>query len=348
VSNAVQFYVSTLLIYGVVSIIACWGLDLQFGDTGILNFAFIMFQAVGAYTAAVLTLGPSTQSNPLSNYQEYILGASVPYPLSVFAAALAGALLSYPVGVVALRRLRSDYQAVAMLVVSLIATTIVISDTGLLDGERGLFLIPKPLRDYADSLLGYQWLYVGMSCVFLAVALWVVARITRSPLGRSLRAIRESESAAAALGKNVLALRMGAFVVGNMIAAISGALLVQFIGSWSPNGWLYPETFVYLGAIIIGGAANKLGVLIGALLLPVGISEGVRYLPSFGGPGLVGAVQFMLIGALIIGFMWFRPRGLVPERRRTFGNRRWPFRRTTPGAGVAAAMSSADEQQLAG
>jgi branched-chain amino acid transport system permease protein len=347
VSNATQFYVTTLLIYGVVSIIACWGFDLQFGDTGILNFAFVMFQAAGAYTAAVLTLGPAIQSNPLSSFQTYIFGASLPYPLSVFAAALVGALLSYPVGVVALRRLRSDYQAVAMLVVSLIATTVVISDTAFLDGERGLFLIPKPLRDHADTLLGYQWLYVGISCVFLAVALWVIGRISRSPLGRSLRAIRESESAAAALGKNVLALRMGAFVVGNMLAAVSGALLVQYIGAWSPNGWLYPETFVYLGAIIIGGAANKLGVLIGALLLPVGISEGVRYLPPFGGPGFVDAVQFMLIGGLIIAFMWFRPGGLVPERRRTFGTRRWTFGRGTRGTGIAAALPPADEHGMA-
>jgi branched-chain amino acid transport system permease protein len=347
VSNATQFYVSTLLIYAGVSIIACWGLDLQFGDTGILNFAFIMFQAAGAYTAAVLTLGPSNQSNPLSNYQEYIGGANVPYPVSVLAAALVGALLSYPIGVVALRRLRSDYQAVAMLVVSLIATTVVIGAPGLLDGDRGLFLIPKPLRDQAGSLLDYQWLYVGLTAIYMLLVMLVIARITRSPLGRTLRAIRESDSAAAALGKNVLALRMGAFVVGNAIAAVSGAVLVQFIGSWSPNGWLYPETFVYLGAIIIGGASNKLGVMIGAVLLPVGISEGVRYLPSFGGPGLVGALQFILIGVLIIGFMWFRPGGLVPERRRTFGRGRRFLGRSRSGSG-GVTLAPAEEQAVGG
>ncbi len=345
-SSATQFYVTTLLVYGAVSVIACWGLDLQFGDTGILNFAFIVFQAAGAYTAAILTLGPSIQSNPLSNYQTYFFGASVPYPVSVLAAAMVGALLSYPIGLIALRRLRSDYQAVAMLVVSLIATVVVVGDTGLLDGEKGLFLIPKPLRDHADTLLGYQWLYVGLSAVFMAVVLWLIMRISRAPLGRTLRAIRESESAAAALGKNVLALRMGSFVVGNMIAAVSGALLVQYIGAWSPNGWLYPETFVYLGAIIIGGAANKLGVLIGALLLPVGISEGVRYLPPFGGPGFVDAVQFMLIGALIIAFMWFRPRGLVPERRRRLGRRAGVVPRSTPGDDVNA-RSAGDAPALA-
>jgi branched-chain amino acid transport system permease protein len=309
-----QYYVSTLAIYAGVSIIACWALDLQFGQAGVLNFSFIAFQAAGAYTAGVLTLGPATSGG----YQQYVLGARLPYPVPVIAAGFVGALLSIPIGIVVLRRLRSDYQAVAMLVVSLIATTIVSADTGLFDGTRGLFLIPQPLAGAFSGLnsLQYQWFYVGLTAVYVVITLWVVSRISRSPLGRTLRAVRDNETSAAALGKNVLALRMGSFVVGNVLAAVSGAVLVQFIGAWSPNGWLYPETFVYLGAIIIGGAGNKLGVLLGALILPVGISEGVRYLPQFGRPGLVDALEFMLIGVLIIAFMWFRPQGILPERRR--------------------------------
>ncbi len=207
-----------------------------------------------------------------------------------------------------------------MLVLSLIATTVATNDYGLVNGSRGLFLIPQPLQSTLSSLspLAYQWLYVGILTVFVLISLWVVSRISHAPLGRSLRAVRDSELAAAALGKNALSLRMGAFIVGNTLAAISGALLVQFISAWSPDGWLYPETFVYFGALIIGGAGNKLGVLIGAIVLPVGISEGVRYLPQFGRPGLVDALEFGLIGVLIIAFMWFRPQGILPERKRTY------------------------------
>jgi branched-chain amino acid transport system permease protein len=315
-SAGTQYYIITLLVYAGVSIIACWGLDLEYGQAGILNFGFVVFQAAGAYTAALLTLGSSGSNQ----YEHYIAGTHWPFPLPIVGAAVVGAILSIPVGFVALRRLRADYQAISMLVLSLIATTVAVNDNGLVNGSRGLFLIPQPLQSTLSSFtpLAYQWFYVGLLGVFVLISLWVMNRISRAPLGRTLRAVRDSESAAAALGKNVLGLRMGAFVVGNMLAAVSGALLVLFIGAWSPNGWLYPETFVYFGALIIGGAGNRLGVFLGALVLPVGISEGVRYLPQFGRPGLVDAIEFGLIGVLIITFMWFRPNGILPERRRKY------------------------------
>ena len=75
-SSAWQFYVATLLVYAFVYIIAVTGLNLQFGVTGIYNFAFIMFQACGAYTTAVLTLGSSTKS-----FQHFIFGYSLPFPI---------------------------------------------------------------------------------------------------------------------------------------------------------------------------------------------------------------------------------------------------------------------------
>jgi branched-chain amino acid transport system permease protein len=76
-SVAYQYYLITLLVYFGVNTIACWALNLQYGVGGVLNFAFIMFQAVGAYIAGVLTLGPSTGLS----FQQYILGASLPFPL---------------------------------------------------------------------------------------------------------------------------------------------------------------------------------------------------------------------------------------------------------------------------
>src|SRR5665213_2759138 len=136
------------------------------------------------------------------------------------------------------------------------------------------------------------------------------------------------DTAAAALGKDVTRMRMFAFVVGGAIAAVSGAVLVQFIGAWAPGGWLYPETFVLLGAVIIGGRGNQLGSIVGALLLPVGFAEATRFLPPIGRPGLIDALQWVAIGLLILLFLWFRPQGIFPERRRTFDgsgtpNRAW-------------------------
>jgi branched-chain amino acid transport system permease protein len=145
-----------------------------------------------------------------------------------------------------------------------------------------------------------------------------VHRVTSSPLGRTLRAIRDNDDAARALGKDVNRMRLWIFVMGNVIAGISGAVLVQYIGAWSPGSWLYVETFVFFTAIIVGGTGNDAGVLVGALLVPVAFNEITRYLPQIGRPGLIDAIQWIVIGLLALIFLWFWPRGVIPERRRRF------------------------------
>jgi ABC-type branched-subunit amino acid transport system ATPase component len=142
--------------------------------------------------------------------------------------------------------------------------------------------------------------------------------MTGSPLGRALRAVRENEDAAAALGKNTRRLRLLVFVVGGGIAGVSGAVLVQFIGTWAPGSWLYPETFTLLTAIIVGGAGNNFGVMVGALCVPIVFLEAPRFLPQVGRLGLIDALQWIAVGLLALLFLWFRPQGLIPERKRRF------------------------------
>jgi len=315
-SGPIQFYISTLLIFLFVDIMACWALNLQFGIAGLLNFAFIIFQAAGAYTAAVLTLGTPASNG---NYQSYILGFTLPFPLPLIAAAAVGGILALFIGLITLRRLRSDYQAMVMLVISIIATVVVTNEIRLFNGATGLSSIPTPLSDQLGlGALDYQWFYVGLSGVILLVVYVVVHQLTTSPLGRVLRAVRDNDAAAAALGKDVTRYRMFAFVVGGAIAGVSGAVLVQFIGAWAPGGWMYPETFVLLGAVIIGGRGNALGSAVGALLVPVAFNEATRFLPPIGRPGLIDALQWIVIGVLILSFLWLRPQGIFPERRRTY------------------------------
>lgn len=315
-NEATQFYVSTLLIYLGVDIMACWGLNLQFGVAGLVNFAYIVFQAAGAYTAAVLTLGPDTR---LGGFQQYVGGANLPFPLPILAAGVVAGLLALLIGLIGLRRLRSDYQAMVMLVVSLIATSVANNQVGLVNGPNGLALVPKPLASLLNlSLVGYQWFFVGLTAAACLLVYWVVHRITGSPLGRTLRAIRDNEFAAAALGKDVTRLRLLAFVVGGAIAGMSGALLVEFISAWSPGSWLFPETFVFFAAVIVGGSGNNFGAMLGALLVPIAFLEATRYIPQFGYPGLVDALQWIVVGVLTLVFLWFWPRGVVPERRRRF------------------------------
>jgi branched-chain amino acid transport system permease protein len=315
VSVAWQFYFSTLAIYLAIDIMAVWGLNLQFGVAGISSFAFIIFQAAGAYVASVLTLGPAQSGG----FQQYVGGANLPFPLPLVAAGLAGGLLALIVGLISLRRLRTDYQAMVMLVISLTATYIVDNETHLFNGPAGLSLVPKPLLGSLGlSLISYQWFYVGLSAVICVLIYLVVRRFTGSPLGRAMRAARDNEHAAAALGKNVLALRMTAFVAGGVIAGISGAVFVDFIGAWSPGSWLYPETFVYFTAIRVGGTGNNVGVAVGALLVPIGFLEATRYLPNIGYPGFVDALEWIAVGVLALIFLWFWPRGIIPERKRRF------------------------------
>lgn len=314
-SAAFQFYISTLLVYAGVNIMACWALNIQFGMAGIVNLAFIMFQAAGAYTAGVLTLGPMASH---SDYEHYIIGADIPFPLPVLAAAVVGGVLAAIVGLIVLRRLRADFQAIVMLVVSLIATDVATNEVNLFNGSAGLSLIPQPLLSLAATTLTWQWIYVVYTFLACGLVYVVVHLMTISPLGRALRAVRDNEAAAAALGKNVFALRMTAMVVGGAIAAVSGAVLVQFIGIWAPGSWFYGETLVFLAALIVGGTGNNLGAAFGAVLVPVLFAEATRFIPYFGRPGFVDAMQWIVLGLLILAFLWFRPQGVFPEPRRRF------------------------------
>jgi ABC-type branched-subunit amino acid transport system permease subunit len=310
------FYATTLLVYLGVDIMAVWGLNLQYGVAGVYNFGFVVFQAVGAYVAAVLTLGPSSGNG---GFQAYVIGANLPFPIPILAAGIVSGLLSLPVGTIALRRLRTDYQAMVMLVLSVSATLFVTNDVGLFNGPAGLSLIPQPLSSWVNpESIDWQWLYVGITAVFCLIIYVFVHRVTSSPLGRALRAIRDNDNAAAALGKDVMRMRLFIFVMGNVIAGISGGVLVQFIGAWSPGSWIYVETFVFFTAIIVGGTGNNAGVMLGALLVPVAFNELTRYLPQIGRPGLIDALQWIVIGLLALGFLWFWPRGVIPERRRRF------------------------------
>lgn len=317
-SQAWQFYISTLLIYLGVDVIAVLGLNLQFGVTGIINFAFVVFQAAGAYTAAILTLGPASKNG---GFQQYFFGAHLPFPLPMIAAGVVSGLLSLLVGLVGLRRLRSDYQAMVMLVASLIATTVITNQVGWFNGPNGLALVPQPLASLLKlSRANYQWFFVWLTAIICLIAFVLVRNITVSPLGRTLRAVRDNERAAASLGKNVTGFRLLAFVVGGALAGVSGAILVQFISAWSPGSWLFPETFVFFTAVIVGGSGNNVGVMVGALLVPIGFLEASRFLPStsFFSSGVIDAVQWIAIGVLTLVFLWFWPKGVIPERRRRF------------------------------
>jgi branched-chain amino acid transport system permease protein len=318
-SAATQYYIVTICVYVAVNMIASWGLDLQFGVTGVLNFAFIIFQAVGAYTAAILSLGPASASG---GFQHYLVGLKLPFPLPIVGAMLVGAALSAVIGLITLRRLRSDYQAMVMLVVSVVATVVAESVIGLFNGSAGLSLIPNPVQALTGlSKQTQDWYFVGLCAIFVVIVGALMYALVYSPYGRLLRGVRENEAALEAMGRSATKARLQVFIIGGALGALSGALLAEFIGAWAPSGWLYPETFVFFTAVIVGGRGSVSGVAIGAALVGVGIQQAVQYMPIGSDPTVLAAMEWIITGLVTLIFLWVRPQGLLPERRRRFKRR---------------------------
>jgi branched-chain amino acid transport system permease protein len=345
VSPALQSYVATLLIYLGVNSIACWGLNLQFGISGVMNFAFILFQAMGAYITAVLTLPRDMPGSA----ETYILGWHLPWPLPLLGAGVAGAVLALAVGSFALRPRRRDFQATVMLVVSIIASTLVVSEQSWFNGNQGLFGIPQPFAGSLNTTpAGYDWFFVALTAGVALLVLFVTDRFTSSPWGRRLRAMRENADAAESLGTNVRAESLKVYVVGGAIAAISGGVLVEFITSWDPSGWGTGETFIFFVAIIVGGLGNNFGAFLGAFLVLGVFLELPTYLPQLSNANVEESLQSAAIGVLILAFLWWRPQGIIPERRRKL-SRLIPaaVRERVPGESAAAVTDEKRESASA-
>ncbi len=334
-SGALGSYAATLLVYLGVNTIACWGLNLQFGVGGVMNFAFILFQAMGAYVTAVLTLPKATPGVP----ETYILGWHLPWPLPLAGAAVSGAVLALAIGSFALRPQRRDFQATVMLVVSIIAATLVVTEQGWFNGSQGLFGIPQPFAATLNlSITGYAWAFAWITAVIAILVLLLTGRLTGSPWGRRLRAMRENAEAIESLGTSVRAESLKVYVIGGAIAAVSGGLLVEFIGAWSPAAWGTGETFIYFVAIIVGGLGNNFGAFFGAFLVLGVFLELPTYLPTVGSANTEESLQSAAIGVLILAFLWWRPQGIFPERRRQL-SRLVPASQREP-AGVPATRTA--------
>ncbi len=311
-----SYYIINLLIYAAVDAMACLGLSQQFGVAGVTNFGFIIFQAAGGYTAAILA-SPSDSAN--GGFQSYIGGWNLPFPVPWIGAAVVGGLIALPFTFLVGRRLRGDFAAVGLLVTAVLLNLLATNYRPLLNGDAGLSLIPQPLQgEYNPQSAGYEWALAAVALVLCAVVYLFVRRITESPYGRSLRAMRDNDIVADSLGKNLLSLRTAMLVAGGVIAGLSGGILVSYITTWSPAAWGYAETVVLFAAVIIGEAGNHRGAILGAILVPVGFEEVTRYIPTSNSlpPNLIPSLQWVAIGLLIVIFLWARPQGILPERKR--------------------------------
>ena len=312
----ILYYLATVGVYFCIYNILTWGLDIQFGYAGILDFAYIAFMAVGAYVTGVLTLGPA---GPLSG-QVYVLGLHAPFLIALGASAIAASVLGCLVGLVALRRLRSDYMAITMVALGTVSWDVAGNFTPLFNGWNGISSVPSPFNSvFRLDPNTYTFFFLGFSILVTGV-LWLVAsRLQRSPLALTWRAIKDDERAAEAYGRNVFRFRLVAMVVGCAFAGVAGSLFIGFLGAFNPSGWTTGETFLIWVAMLIGGRGNPLGAVVGAFLIPVLFTQATTFIPTVASnPDLTAALQNAAVGILVILTLRFRPQGILPARKRFY------------------------------
>lgn len=314
--SGLTYYLLIAAVFFCIYCIYVWGLNLQFGVAGILNFTYITFVAMGAYFAGVTALGP-----PIHGVSgQYILGWHLPFPIPPVIGGIAAAILAALVGLVGLRRLRSDYLAIVTVSVGQIVWFIVGNNASLFNGWDGISQVPQPWNSvFGLSFSTYGWAFLGICSVIALLGYIISQRLYYSPYGRVLRAIRDDEDVAAVLGKNVFSYKMSAFIIGCVFAGVGGALTVEFIGAFNPSGWTTPETFIVWAAMLVGGQGNNKGVILGAFLVPVVFNEVTRFLPQIPShPQLIDSLRGMAIGLLLMLVVRFRPAGMIPEKRMRF------------------------------
>jgi branched-chain amino acid transport system permease protein len=322
------FFVDLMATYAPFLIVAL-SLNLDYGYGGVPNFGKMLSVAGGAFLVGYLPgrflayiLGVEitdyvgnnvaivTQVNAV--LQTGLPLAALTLALSLALAMVVGALLgliaSYPA-----IRLRAEYLAITLLAVADVVQLVGRNYPELVGGTLGV-AVPDPFA-WAGAL---RFPAVTLFMLLIAVVVFLYLQmLTRSPLGRLLRAVRDDENAALALGKDVTKIRMKTIMVSSAIAALGGALYAFYAGSviataFNRVSW----TFWPWVMVILGGAANNWGVVLGAFAF-VSVRKLIIYYKESLAPYLpfdVVWLDMLFLGVAIILILLYKPEGLVPEK----------------------------------
>ena len=300
-------YASFFLVFGTAYAIITLGLNLQWGYTGLFNVGVAGFVALGAYTSALLT--PPPQAGHLA-------GLDLPVAVGMVAAMLVTGLVGAIVGALALR-LRQDYLAITTFGIAVTIQLFANNATVLTGGPFGVQFIPKPMQAWLGTGLQWTMAYLAMALVLLAVAYAALQKLVNSPWGRVLRAIREDEDAASALGKASFVFRLQSFVIGSMLMGLGGAVYAHFVGFIAPDDFLPILTFQLWAMLIVGGAGNNRGAILGAFVVwgfwSAAGSLMRGWIPQ-AEQARAAALQVVLIGCLIALMLVLRPKGIWGEK----------------------------------
>jgi ABC-type branched-subunit amino acid transport system permease subunit len=313
------FWLFILVIAGIYAIMAL-GLYVQFSLAGLPNFGNVAFMAVAAYTMAIL-----------------VVRLHLPLVLASGAGILASVALGVIMGLPALR-LRSDYLAIATVAGGEIVRYLLVNLPDLTGGPIGSIGMLGP-GEIAIYNRGWQAFLDGVRSALaplfgaepsrdavMAVAVWGSAlllialfhRLERSPWGRVMKGIREDETAVMAIGKNVVAFKMQALILGAVLGGLAGLLLALQIGVFSPDDYQPTLTFYAYLILILGGMNRIWAIPVGAILFSL-LYSGTRFLNVFPlslfDSGSRAFLRLFLVGFLLVLFMAFRPQGLLGDRR---------------------------------
>jgi ABC-type branched-subunit amino acid transport system permease subunit len=286
-------YLYTVAILVCIYAVLASSFNLILGLTGLFALSQAAFYGIGAYTAAILDLN---------------LGQ--PFLVGVLAAMAVAGVCSLLISVPSLR-ISGDYLVIASFGFQFLVYAVFLNVKSLTKGPAGLPGIhaPEILGVRFDTPQSFLVLAAAMAVLAIAGA----ARISASPFGRILRGIREDEIATRALGKDVIRAKILVFTVGSMLAGGAGAVFAHHSSFISPDMFLLDESIYILAMVLVGGAGSILGSVVGAFVLVV-LPEALRFLdlPS----ALVGQARQMLYAVVLLGFLLFRPQGLIPEGSR--------------------------------
>lgn len=295
-------YLFHLLIYFNLYAILALSLNLVVGYCGLLTLAHAGYFAVGAYTYALLA-----QVAGLGFVPAAVGGMLVPAMLS-----LAVSLPSW--------RFKGDFFVMVSLAVQALLFSLLYnwfsagapvgSWRNLTNGPFGIAGIPRP------AILGFRFDTVGsiaaLSFVLLVLSALVFWRLKGSPWGRLLRAMRDDELAARGLGKNPRLAKLQAFAFACAFAGLAGVIYASYVSYIDPSSASLDESILMLSMLLVGGAGNFRGPLVGAAVL-IAIPELLRFAAI---PDAVAAnLRLLLYGLLLVVMMHLRPQGLAGEYR---------------------------------
>jgi branched-chain amino acid transport system permease protein len=294
-------YYLRLLNLSAISAVAVIGLNFAFGYAGLISLGHAAFVGTGAYGLAILTT--------TCGWSPWLAA-----PAAVAATAVLAALIGFP-----LLRLRGHYLALATLGLNVsfyIVTSNWISLTG---GTNGIARIPE-LTIGAFAFSGeHQFLWLVL--VVLAVVAAVAAVLHASRHGRDMMAVRDDEIASEMIGIDTTRVKITAFVLSAICAAIAGCLFALHVRFVAPEDFTYAHSITYLAMLIVGGEGTIVGAILGAILLTF-LPEWLRFL---------GTAYLFFFGLLMLVILVFLPTGLVGLGQRL----RRPRKRVSP-APVAA------------